>query len=84
MGLGALVTGWPYLTEVLGDAGIPIGSTVESMTAALDALDADVIARAREASVRRRDAYGWDAVGARTRELYETVLARSRFRSRRA
>ena len=78
MGLGALVTGWPYLTEVLGDAGIPIGSTVESMTAALDALDAGAIARAREASVQRRAAYGWDAVGAQTRELYETVLAQSR------
>jgi hypothetical protein len=41
-------------------------------------LDAGAIARAREASVRRRAAYGWDAVGAQTKELYETVLDQSR------
>ncbi len=73
MGLGALVTDWPYLTEIFGDAGIPLGSTVEEMTAALDALDATAVTRAREASARLRAAHGWDVVGAQTRELYEAV-----------
>ena len=78
MGLGALITDWPYLTETFGDAGIPMGSTVADMSAALDGLDPATVARAKLASERLREAHGWDAVGARTMELYEAVLARPR------
>ncbi|MGA2837307.1 MAG: glycosyltransferase [Acidimicrobiales bacterium] len=78
MGLGALVSDWPYLTETFGDAGIPMGSTVEEMAAAIDDLDTAAVGRAKQASVRLRAAHGWDVVGGRTMELYEAVLARTR------
>ena len=50
LGLGALVSDWGYLTELLGAAGIRCGHTPESVTAALDALTEAQVLDAQAAS----------------------------------
>lgn len=83
MGLGALVSEWGYLTEVLGDAGILMGHTVETMADALDGLTADAVATARAASRARQDACSWEAAADATAALFDrVVLASSTVRPR--
>jgi hypothetical protein len=74
-GLPALVSGWGFLAEVLGTAGIPMGDTVESWTAALDGLDPDAVAEAAARSLALQDAYDWDRIAADTRTFLEDVAA---------
>jgi glycosyltransferase involved in cell wall biosynthesis len=74
-GLPALVTGWGFLTEVLGDAGLAMGDTPESWTSAIDALDATVLSRAAEASDALRATYDWSRIASMTRTLLEDVVA---------
>ncbi|MEZ5142451.1 MAG: hypothetical protein R2726_08020 [Acidimicrobiales bacterium] len=73
MGLPALVSGWGFLTEMLGDAGIPCGHTAEQVAAALDALTAEQVATAAAASVARRPAYDWAPLAERTLALLDDV-----------
>jgi glycosyltransferase involved in cell wall biosynthesis len=54
-GLPALVSPWPYLHEVLGDAAIPYGRTADELAATLDGLDDDQLDRASLASRELRD-----------------------------
>ena len=75
LGLPVLRSDWSFLTEVLGDAGISVGHTAESVAAALDALDPDEVRAARRAAVLRRDELAWDLISARTLTLFEDVLA---------
>lgn len=63
-GIPALVSSWPYLAEALGDAGIPMGDTVDEMTAALEALDAPALARARAASAALQAVYARERIAA--------------------
>ncbi len=53
-GLPSLVSSWPYLAEVLGEAGIPYGDTVGGLTGLVDVLDESTLARAAEAARARR------------------------------
>ena len=78
MGLGrpALRSEWGYLVEHLGAAGIPVGHTVDSVAAALDALTEDRLAVARAAAAVRKDALGWPVLADRTVSLLERVLQR--------
>jgi hypothetical protein len=74
------VSPWPYLREVLGDAAIPYGRTAADLAATLDALDEDVLAPARAAVERRRDALDWAALAEPTWELLDEVAAEGRRR----
>lgn len=74
LGLGALVSDWGYLTEVLGEAGIPCGHTAASVAAALDRLDAGRVAAARAAARARRDDLGWSVIADRTFALFDEVV----------
>ena len=61
VGLGrpALVSSWRFLEEALGAAGIPMGDSVDEMTAAITALTPEIVARAADAA---RRAAGADVV----------------------
>jgi hypothetical protein len=70
----ALVTEWPYLTEILGCAGIPMGHSVGAMTAALDTLTPEAVADASEAARALQIEQSWTRAAALTAELFESVL----------
>ena len=72
-GLPAVVSDWPFLTEVLGDAGISYGSTREGLTGCLEALDRAALARAAAASLSRRAACSPAAVADATFAALEAV-----------
>jgi glycosyltransferase involved in cell wall biosynthesis len=74
-GLPALVSPWPYLTEVLGDAAIPYGRTAADLAATIDALDEATLARARAAVVDRRPALDWAVVAEDTYALFDEIAA---------
>jgi len=76
-GIPALVSSWPYLREVLGDAGIAYGSTADDLTATLDALDEATLAGARAALPERQAALDWTALAEPTWQLLDEVAARS-------
>jgi hypothetical protein len=61
-GLPALTTGWPFLTEALGDAAIPLG---DDWTATLEGLTAGRLAEAAAAARALQDRYDWAAIAER-------------------
>jgi glycosyltransferase involved in cell wall biosynthesis len=73
LGVPALVTDWPFGMEVLGPAGIPLGSSVDDWTAALDALDADALEGARQASRALADEYSWERVATELLAVLDTA-----------
>jgi glycosyltransferase involved in cell wall biosynthesis len=75
LGMPVLRSDWSFLVEVLGDAGIDVGHTAESVAAALDGLDPERVRAARRAAVVKRDELTWDVISARTLALFEDVLA---------
>jgi hypothetical protein len=74
-GLPSLVSGWGFLAEVLGDAGIAMGDAPEQWTAAVDALDPAAVAAARDASVALQPRYDWSTLAPTTRTFLEDVTA---------
>jgi hypothetical protein len=74
LGLPVLRSGWGYLTEVLGDAGIATGHTVASIAAAIDELTPDRLDAARSAAAERRIALDWAPLASRTTDLFERVV----------
>ena len=74
-GLPALVSGWPYLAEVLGDAAIPYGRTAADLAATIDGLDEPTLVRAAAAAVARRPALDWAALAEDTFALLDEVAA---------
>ncbi|MFV0316097.1 MAG: glycosyltransferase [Microthrixaceae bacterium] len=73
-GKATLVSPWGYLAETLGDAGIPMGDTVESMTGALDHLDRDAVDTAAAAAVGLRAVNTWKHSAELTMDVFESVL----------
>jgi glycosyltransferase involved in cell wall biosynthesis len=73
LGLPSLVSGWPYLAEALGDAGIRYGSSVSDLARCVDALDTEQLDRARKAAVRLQDDYDWNRLAGKHFELLEQV-----------
>ncbi|HUP85100.1 MAG TPA: hypothetical protein VM143_05470 [Acidimicrobiales bacterium] len=69
-GVGALVSSWGYLTETLGDAGIPYG---DDLTAAIEALDRPALSRAAAAARSLRSSCAPGAVAAAHLDLLETL-----------
>ena len=76
VGIPALVSDWPYLTETLGAAGIRAGHTAVDIAAALDGLTRADIDAARAATVALRPAYEWAPLAERTFDLFERVVLR--------
>lgn len=76
VGLPALVSDWPYLTEVLGDAGIRVGHTATDVAAALDALTPERLAEARAAVTAMRPRFDWTPLADATFSLFERVVLR--------
>ncbi len=74
VGIPALVSDWPYLTEMLGDAGIPCGHTRESVTNSLGALTSEQVDSARQATIALRPQFEWTPLATRTAELFERVV----------
>lgn len=74
LGLPTLRSDWGYLTEHLGDAGIAVGQTAESIAAALDALTDTDLDAARTAALSRRDDLEWSALAGPTADLFESVI----------
>ena len=73
-GLPALATVWPYLGEVLGPAGIPIGVAPTEVAEALDALDESTLRVARVAAVECRAATEWQPIAEQTLALFEELF----------
>jgi glycosyltransferase involved in cell wall biosynthesis len=73
LGLPSLISDWPYLAEALGDAAIPYGSTVQELSACLDALDRPQLDRAADAAKRLRGEYDWARLAESHFELLEEV-----------
>jgi hypothetical protein len=78
LGLGALVSDWGYLTEVLGPAGIPCGHTPATITAALDALTDEQVHDARAASRALQEEQSWPVVAEQTLALFDEVVLAKR------
>jgi len=76
LGLPALRSDWGYLVEQLGDAGIPVGQTVDSIASRLDALTPEVLATARAAAAQRNVDLDWGPLAARTADLFERTVLR--------
>jgi hypothetical protein len=76
-GIPALVSTWPYLHEVLGEAGIPYGRTADDLTATLESLDEPTLAAARAALPERQAALDWSALAEPTFQLLDEVAARA-------
>ena len=74
LALPTLRSGWGYLVEHLGDAGIDAGHTAASIATAIDALTPDRLAAARAAAEERRHELAWEGLARRTAELFEQVV----------
>ncbi len=73
LGLPTLVSDWPFLVEALGDAGIPVGSTPQSIAAALEALTADQLDVAAAASRALQVPLSWAQLAPRTLAVLRAV-----------
>ncbi len=73
-GTPALVSDWPFLTEMLGDAGIRSGHTAPEIAAALDALTPESVARAETAIAALKSEFDWAPLATRTADLFDRVV----------
>ncbi len=74
LGIPALVSDWPYLTEMLGTAGIPAGHTAVGIATALDRLDRPTLDAAAAAMAGLRARFDWAPLAHRTADLFERVV----------
>jgi glycosyltransferase involved in cell wall biosynthesis len=72
-GAPALVSGWPYLHEALGDAGIPYGAGAGDLTERIQTLDAETVARAAAACRALRAVYAPARIAGRLLEVLEEL-----------
>jgi glycosyltransferase involved in cell wall biosynthesis len=72
--LPALISDWPYLVEVFGDAGLRTGVSPDEVASALDALDEPMLAEARGAMPSIRATTDWRRAAARTLSLFEELF----------
>ncbi len=74
VGIPALVSDWSFLTEMLGDAGIPCGHRAPDITRTLDGLTRADIDSARTAMSALRPRFDWEPLATRTADLFERVV----------
>jgi hypothetical protein len=73
LGLPAITSDWPFLTEMLGDAAIVYGHGPEALERCLRELDAERLARAAAAARELQGSYAWSAIADRTFALLEEL-----------
>lgn len=73
LGRSALVSDWPYLTEVLADAAICYGRSVDDLAACLRSLTSDQLIAAASASQSLQAVYAWDTIAEQTSTLLAAV-----------
>jgi glycosyltransferase involved in cell wall biosynthesis len=77
IGVPALISDWPFLYEVLGEAGIHYGSTLDDLIMCLQKLDSETIACATVAARKLQAIHDPARVAELTFELLEaTIMAR--------
>lgn len=74
LGLPALISDWGYLTEVMGDAGIPCGHTSATIEACLTGLTRAKIEAAGTACRSLKAAYEWVPIANKTADLFDRVV----------
>jgi hypothetical protein len=75
-GLPVIVSDWPFLAEMTGDAGIHYGSTQEDLTALFNRITKAEIAAAAAVMAQRRDALAPERLAPRLLSLIERVVQR--------
>jgi hypothetical protein len=73
LGVPALVSSWPYLSEALGGAGLAMGDSVDEMATALDDLTPEAVADGAAAARMLQDASSWERAAELTLDLFEVV-----------
>jgi len=73
LGVPALVSDWPFLVEMLGDAAIVYGRGREAMERGLRDLDAARVAEATAAARALQPRFAWDRIAEETLALLESV-----------
>lgn len=76
LGIPALTSDWPFLEEVLGNAGIRYGSDEAALVECLRSLDTSKIEQARLECIRLRPLYDPARIADATFQLLETVATR--------
>ncbi len=61
-GIPGLISGWDFLSESLGDAGILMGDTRQQMTRTIDSLQLEQVRSGAAAAVALQDVYAWESV----------------------
>lgn len=72
-GKAALISSWPALVEVFGDAAISYGETREDLTACLESLDARRVEASALAIARLREVTAWPVIAESTLQLLEEM-----------
>ena len=73
LGLASLVSDWPFLAEVLGNAAIPYGRTREDLTRCIDSLDTGQLTAASAAARRLQSEQSWERAAEATFAVLEQV-----------
>ncbi len=71
----AIVSDWPVLGEVLGEAAICYGSTRDDLTACLERLTSEQLAASSGAMRERRLQTEWRTIAQQTLDLLEEMTA---------
>ena len=69
----AIISDWPVLGEVFGEAAIPYGATREDLTACFDALSAEAIEASAHAMRGLKRQTDWTDIAGQTLELFESL-----------
>jgi glycosyltransferase involved in cell wall biosynthesis len=76
LGIPALVSEWPFLTDTLGGAGVPVGHRTDEIAAALETLTIEQLGAARARTEALRSRYEWGPIADATFALFERVVLR--------
>jgi glycosyltransferase involved in cell wall biosynthesis len=74
-GVPCLTSPWPYLTETLGDAALPYGSSAEDLRERLDRLSHTEIGEAARRMAALRPLYDWARISALHLRVWEELTA---------
>lgn len=75
VGKPVIVSEWPYLAEVFGDAAIVFGQDDTGLGSCLAELDLATLDERSDAVRSLQDAFSWDRLAVATLELFEELLA---------
>jgi len=73
LGIPAITSDWPFLTEMLGDAAIVYGQGADALERCLRDLDPAHVERAAAASRALQSRYDWARIAEQTADLFDAV-----------